>query len=117
MLKPFFFLDFLPPFSGLLLKLSSIFVSSTSLDTRRWFVCQNNVTTAFHHCLIMGEVQSPGAATPQVDEPSPGLPDYVLSPNAVFGDEGVQWRYGKPPDYSKTRKVWAEGTVRISEGG
>ncbi|KAL0933452.1 uncharacterized protein CTRU02_212415 [Colletotrichum truncatum] len=41
--------------------------------------------------------------------PSPGLPDYVTSPNAVFGDEGVQWRYGRAPDYTKTRKVWREG--------
>jgi hypothetical protein len=27
----------------------------------------------------------------------------------VFGDEGVKWRYGRAPDYSKTRKVWEEG--------
>ena len=42
-------------------------------------------------------------------EPEPALPDYLISPNAVFDDQGVVWRYGKPPDYSKTRKVWAEG--------
>lgn len=42
-------------------------------------------------------------------EPVPALPDYLASPDAVFGDEGVQWRYGRPPDYTKTRKVWAEG--------
>ncbi|KAK3673121.1 hypothetical protein LTR78_006961 [Recurvomyces mirabilis] len=42
-------------------------------------------------------------------EPSPALPDYLVSPNAVFDDEGVQWRYGRAPDYSKTRKVWEEG--------
>lgn len=41
-------------------------------------------------------------------EPAPALPDYVTSPNAVFGDEGVEWRYGKPPDYSKTRMFWEE---------
>jgi hypothetical protein len=40
---------------------------------------------------------------------TPALPDYLASPNAVFGDEGVQWRYGRAPDYTKTRKVWAEG--------
>ncbi|KAF4816449.1 Pathogen-related protein [Colletotrichum tropicale] len=40
---------------------------------------------------------------------SPALPDYVTSPNAVFGDEGVQWRYGRAPDYTKTRRVWREG--------
>ena len=42
-------------------------------------------------------------------EPAPAMPDYLASPNAVFGDEGVQWRYGRAPDYSKTRKVWEEG--------
>ncbi|CAK3888350.1 Hypothetical predicted protein [Lecanosticta acicola] len=37
------------------------------------------------------------------------IPDFLLSPNAIFKDEGVAWRYGKAPDYSKTRKVWEEG--------
>lgn len=37
------------------------------------------------------------------------LPDYLTNPNAVAGDEGVQWRFGKAPDYSNTRRVWAEG--------
>lgn len=41
--------------------------------------------------------------------PAPAVPDYLASPNAVFGDEGVKWRYGRAPDYSKTRKVWEEG--------
>jgi hypothetical protein len=45
----------------------------------------------------------------EATESTPALPDYLASPNAVFGDEGVQWRYGRPPDYTKTRKVWAEG--------
>ena len=39
-------------------------------------------------------------------EPAPDLPDYLTDPNAVTRDEGVEWRYGKPPDYSKTRKEW-----------
>ncbi|KAF6828544.1 hypothetical protein CMUS01_08541 [Colletotrichum musicola] len=46
---------------------------------------------------------------PAAAAPSPSLPDYVTSPNAVFGDKGVQWRYGRAPDYTKTRKVWREG--------
>ena len=46
-------------------------------------------------------------------EPAPAMPDYLASPNAVFGDEGVQWRYGRAPDYSKTRKVWEEGKSPI----
>lgn len=40
--------------------------------------------------------------------PAPGLPDYLASPNAVLKDTEATWRYGRPPDYSKTRKVWAE---------
>ncbi|EMC94675.1 hypothetical protein BAUCODRAFT_555502 [Baudoinia panamericana UAMH 10762] len=53
--------------------------------------------------MAAADVQAPPA------EPAPALPDYVTSPNAVFADEGVEWRYGKAPDYSKTRKVWEEG--------
>lgn len=48
----------------------------------------------------------------EATEPTPDLPDYLASPNAVFSDEGVQWRYGRPPDYTKTRKVWAEGELQ-----
>lgn len=46
--------------------------------------------------------------------PAPGLPDYLASPNAVLGDTEVQWRYGRAPDYSKTRKVWAESKQSFS---
>ena len=42
--------------------------------------------------------------------PAPELPDLVLNPDAVLGDEGVQWRNKRAPDYSKTRKFWAEST-------
>lgn len=38
---------------------------------------------------------------------APELPDYATNYDAVLGDE-VQWRYGKPPDYSQTRKFWAD---------
>lgn len=41
-------------------------------------------------------------------EPAPGLPDYLTNPDAVLGDKDAKWRYGRAPDYSKTRKVWAE---------
>lgn len=40
--------------------------------------------------------------------PAPELPDVVLNPDAVLGDDGVQWRNKRAPDYSKTRKFWAE---------
>lgn len=41
-------------------------------------------------------------------ETAPGLPDYLLDPNAVLGDKSESWRYGRAPDYSKTRKVYEE---------
>lgn len=52
--------------------------------------------------MASADVQQPAEAAPAV-------PDYLASPNAVFADEGVKWRYGRAPDYSKTRKVWEEG--------
>ncbi|KAK4507947.1 hypothetical protein PRZ48_001682 [Zasmidium cellare] len=61
------------------------------------------------------------ADEPQVDtngtaakEAAPAIPDYLASPNAVFKDEGVQWRYGRAPDYSKTRKVWEEESEPVA---
>ena len=57
----------------------------------------------------MGDTTIEPSAQSVSTETTPALPDYVTSPNAVFNDEGVEWRYGKAPDYSKTRKVWEEG--------
>ncbi|KAF2116869.1 hypothetical protein BDV96DRAFT_464445, partial [Lophiotrema nucula] len=45
-------------------------------------------------------------------EPAPGLPDYVLDSDAVLKDT-ANWRYGRAPDYSKTRKMFHE-TKRMS---
>ncbi|KAI5370140.1 Putative NTF2-like domain superfamily protein [Septoria linicola] len=65
-------------------------------------------------------------STEQIDQPSQKvesapeasqIPDYLASPNAVFGDKGVQWRYGRAPDYTKTRKVWAEGKTMNHASG
>ncbi len=39
--------------------------------------------------------------------PPPALPDYLLDPNAVLKD-AAEWRYGKAPDYSKTRSVYQQ---------
>ncbi|KAK3681686.1 hypothetical protein B0T22DRAFT_434001 [Podospora appendiculata] len=39
---------------------------------------------------------------------APGLPDYVLDADAVTKDLTAKWRNGHPPDYTNTRKVWAE---------
>lgn len=58
--------------------------------------------------MAAADVQPP-VPEPTAPEPAPAVPDYLASPNAVFNDVGVQWRYGKAPDYSKTRKVWEEG--------
>ena len=55
--------------------------------------------------MAAADVQAPPS------EAAPAVPDYLSSPNAVFNDEGVQWRYGRAPDYSKTRKVWEEGML------
>lgn len=53
----------------------------------------------------MADVEAP----PPPSE-APGLPDYVLNPNAVLGDDSAKWRYGKAPDYSNTRKVYEQST-------
>ncbi|KAL1304713.1 hypothetical protein AAFC00_003661 [Neodothiora populina] len=45
---------------------------------------------------------------PEQPAPLAGLPDYLANPNAVLGDTEAQWRYGRPPDYSKTRAVWSQ---------
>lgn len=46
-------------------------------------------------------------ATPD-DSNAPKILDYLASPDAVFNDEGVKWRYGGRPDYSKTRQYWQQ---------
>ena len=39
--------------------------------------------------------------------PAPGVPDYMLSPDAVLQDEATR-RYGAAPDYFLTRRIWDE---------
>lgn len=47
-------------------------------------------------------------ATAEIDPvPAPALPDYLSDPNAVLKDPS-KWRYGKAPDYSKTRTVFEQ---------
>lgn len=43
---------------------------------------------------------------------APGLPDYVLDPNAVLKDTAA-WRYGRAPDYSNTRRVFEESVSLV----
>jgi hypothetical protein len=40
--------------------------------------------------------------------PTPALPDFYMDPNAVIGDVDAVWRFGKRPDYAKTRLFYAE---------
>lgn len=46
--------------------------------------------------------------------PAPALPDFYTDANAVLKDEDVQWRFGRAPDYSKTRKFWTESKLKCS---
>lgn len=43
-------------------------------------------------------------------------PDYLADPNAVMGDT-ANWRYGRAPDYSKTRQVWKDSKKMSHEAG
>lgn len=54
---------------------------------------------------------------PPVEEAAPALPDYLTNPNAVLGDKEAKWRYGRAPDYTKTRKVYAESKFPDLEDG
>ncbi|KAF2639297.1 hypothetical protein P280DRAFT_402786 [Massarina eburnea CBS 473.64] len=56
--------------------------------------------------------------TQKPTEPAaPALPDYVTDPDAVLKDHQAHWRYGRAPDYSKTRKVFAETRSMSHEAG
>ncbi|KAJ3040853.1 hypothetical protein HDV00_010313 [Rhizophlyctis rosea] len=50
------------------------------------------------------------------EEPSPSFPDYFLSPDAVLQDD-AKWRFGRKPDYSKTRKAWRETKIMNHQAG
>jgi hypothetical protein len=50
-------------------------------------------------------------ATVDVQPPpaeAPAVPDYLLDPNATLKDASAEWRHGKAPDYSNTRKVYEQ---------
>jgi hypothetical protein len=42
------------------------------------------------------------------------LPDYVLDPNAVLSDTAASWRYGRLPDYTKTREFYEKSPSAFS---
>jgi hypothetical protein len=52
--------------------------------------------------MTTADIEAPPA------EPTPALPDYLTNPDAVLGDVDSNWRYGRAPDYTKTRKVFRE---------
>jgi hypothetical protein len=42
------------------------------------------------------------------------LPDYVLDPSAVLNDTAASWRYGRIPDYTKTREFYEKSPSAFS---
>ncbi|KAI1504929.1 hypothetical protein F5X99DRAFT_331372 [Biscogniauxia marginata] len=36
------------------------------------------------------------------------IPDFMTDPDAVLHDSEAEWRYSRPPDYTRTRKYFAE---------
>ncbi|OBT69471.1 hypothetical protein VE03_01019 [Pseudogymnoascus sp. 23342-1-I1] len=56
------------------------------------------------------DAEAPPAAAPE-------LPDYLFDPNAVLKDTSANWRYGQPPDYSNSRKVYNETKTQNHEAG
>ncbi|EAT85033.2 hypothetical protein SNOG_07567 [Parastagonospora nodorum SN15] len=62
--------------------------------------------------MAAADVQQPPA-----QEAAPALPDYLTNPDAVLGDKDAKWRYGRAPDYSKTRKIFAETKQKSHEAG
>ena len=86
----------------------SFFLKLQHTETLELDTDSSHTTTA---SIMATEEPSNISQEPQEPQETPKIPDYLASPNAVFGDEGVAWRYGRAPDYTKTRKVWAEGKL------
>ncbi|KAF2873002.1 hypothetical protein BDV95DRAFT_605581 [Massariosphaeria phaeospora] len=61
------------------------------------------------------DVQTP--VEPPAAEPAPALPDYLTDPDATLKDAHAKWRYGRAPDYSKTRQVFTETKSMSHEAG
>ncbi|KAF2747844.1 hypothetical protein M011DRAFT_494195 [Sporormia fimetaria CBS 119925] len=58
------------------------------------------------------------AETQPPAEPAPAaLPDYLTDPDAVLKDAQAKWRYGRAPDYSKTRQVFADSKSQSHAAG
>ncbi|KAL6710778.1 hypothetical protein ACN47E_007835 [Coniothyrium glycines] len=67
--------------------------------------------------MAAADVQQPPSEQASAPEPAAALPDYLTNPDAVLGDKDASWRYGRAPDYSKTRKIFAESKKMSHEAG
>lgn len=82
------------------LLLSPLFSSSfLRVSTSRGGLTPQGTFLLFDYTMTNTEVQEPAPAA---------LPDYLTDPDAVLKDAEAKWRYGRAPDYSKTRKFYAE---------
>jgi hypothetical protein len=88
-----------------------LIVIGSDLDFAFSSIYLTALTQAISYCtsiptqfaMVAADLQQPPA-----QEPAAATPDYLTSPDAVLGDKDAKWRYGRAPDYSKTRKVFAE---------
>lgn len=48
------------------------------------------------------------AAPSETKDAAPAIPNYMTDCDAVLRDTEATWRYGRPPDYSKTRQFYSE---------
>ena len=83
---------------------SAVLTSFTFIQLRKG----HTMTAEEKHNQAAPVAEAPAA------EPAPALPDYVLDENAVLKDVINSWRHGRAPDYSRTRKVYAESLSTTS---
>lgn len=82
--------------------------STIALSFQLPYYCYN-VLTAYTTTPAKLRTHKTPMANTDVQEPAPAaLPDYLTDPDAVLKDAQAKWRYGRAPDYSKTRKFYAE---------
>jgi hypothetical protein len=66
-------------------------------------ISDSTFSTSFHLKMAATAVESAPVE-------APSLLDYVLDPNATLKDDSSNWRHGRAPDYSQTRKVYEHST-------
>ena len=80
-------------------------ISILKCSYHRVFLTQPSLVCNHHSAMATTEVEAPPTNTPD-------LPDYLLDPNAVLKDNTANWRYGRAPDYSNTRKVYTQSKFK-----